>query len=81
MNVKKLVGYAVVIFVLFWIISAPGSASGSVNNLLSNLNDAGTSLTNFVGGVIATDGGGSYDRDRDDRDRSWDRDRERSDRN
>ncbi|GAA5161543.1 hypothetical protein GCM10023321_45900 [Pseudonocardia eucalypti] len=81
MNVKRLVGWAVVIFVLFWIISAPGNASGSVNNLLSNLNDAGTSMTNFVGGVIATDGSRSYDRDRDDRDRSWGHDRDRSDRN
>lgn len=73
MNVKKLFGYVVVIFVLFWIISAPGSASGSVNNLLSNLNDAGTSMTNFVGGVLTTDGYRSSERDRSGRDRSWDR--------
>ncbi|GAA5158829.1 hypothetical protein GCM10023321_39110 [Pseudonocardia eucalypti] len=52
MNLKKLVGFLVVIFVLFWIISQPGNASGTVNNLLANLRDAGESLVTFIGGVF-----------------------------
>jgi hypothetical protein len=58
-NLKKLLGFAAIIFVLFWIISAPSSASGSVNSTLSNLRGAGESMTNFVSGVLGT--GSGYD--------------------
>ena len=52
MNLKKLVGFLVVIFVLFWIISQPGNASGTVNGLMANLREAGDSLVTFISGVF-----------------------------
>lgn len=55
-NLKKMLGIVAVVFVLFWIISAPTSASGSMNRMMSNLNDAGTSMTTFMGNLL---GGGS----------------------
>ena len=51
-NLKKIVGFLVVIFVLFWIISQPTSASGSVNNLLGNLQQAGSSIATFLTNVF-----------------------------
>jgi hypothetical protein len=51
-DVKKLVVPLVVVFLLFWIISSPGSASGSVNNGLSNLKEAGSSMVQFMNGVL-----------------------------
>jgi hypothetical protein len=51
-NLKKLVGFVVVIFVLFWIISKPTSASGSVNNLMGNLRDAGNSVVTFISHTV-----------------------------
>ncbi|HZZ50928.1 MAG TPA: hypothetical protein VFE65_28895 [Pseudonocardia sp.] len=68
MNIKKLLGFVAILFVLFWVISAPGSASGSVNNMMTNLKGAGYSMTHFMGGVLGTGGGddysGSYDNGR-----------------
>lgn len=51
-NLKKLTGFVVVIFVLFWIISQPGNASGTVNGLLAGLRDIGQSVITFIGGVF-----------------------------
>jgi hypothetical protein len=50
-NFKRIVGILVVIFILFWIISSPNSASGSVNSLLGNLREAGDSLVTFFNNV------------------------------
>lgn len=52
MNLKKLVGFLVIIFVLFWIISAPASASGSVNGIVGNLKDAGNSMVTFMTNLL-----------------------------
>jgi hypothetical protein len=52
MNLRKLVGFVVIIFVLFWIISQPGSASSSVNGVLANLRDAGSSVVTFMTNVF-----------------------------
>jgi hypothetical protein len=51
-NLRKLVGFLVVIFVLFWVISAPSSASGSVNGLLGNLREAGDSIAHFIQDIV-----------------------------
>jgi hypothetical protein len=51
-NLKKLVGFLVIILALYWIISQPGSASGTVNGLLANLQEAGDSIVTFVSGVF-----------------------------
>ena len=52
MNVKKLVGPLVIVFVLFWIISNPTGASGSVSGVLGNLKVAGTNMVTFMNGVL-----------------------------
>jgi hypothetical protein len=52
LDVKKLMGVVVVIFVLFWIISQPTSASGSVNSVLGNLREAGNSMVTFLRDVF-----------------------------
>ncbi|WP_156935246.1 hypothetical protein [Pseudonocardia spinosispora] len=52
MNLKKLVGFVVVIFVLFWIISKPAQAGSSVNGVLGNLREAGNSVTTFITSVL-----------------------------
>lgn len=51
-NLRKLLGFLVVIFVLFWIISAPGKAGGTVNNVLGDLHDAGDSIVTFIQKVV-----------------------------
>jgi hypothetical protein len=51
-NLRKLVGFLVVIFVLFWIISKPGNASGSVNDVLANLRSAGDSIATFMTNIF-----------------------------
>ncbi len=52
MNVKKLVGLLVIVFVLFWIISRPNDASGSVNTMLDNLKVAGNNLATFMSKIL-----------------------------
>ena len=52
MNLQKLVGLLLIVFVLFWIISQPTRASGSVNKLLGDLRGAGNSVVTFVTGVL-----------------------------
>lgn len=51
-NLKKIVGFLVVIFVLFWIISYPSNASSSVNSVLGNLHQAGNSMVTFLHNVF-----------------------------
>jgi hypothetical protein len=46
------VGFLVVIFVLFWIIAHPASASGSVNNVMANLRSAGSSIATFMTNIF-----------------------------
>ena len=45
-------GFVVVIFVLFWIISQPSNAGGTVNGVLGNLRTAGESIVTFIGKVV-----------------------------
>lgn len=45
-------GFLVVIFVLYWVISRPDSASGSVNSVLGNLRQAGDSMVMFLHNVF-----------------------------
>jgi hypothetical protein len=51
-NLRKLVGFVVVIFVLFWIISQPSSAGGTVNGVLGDLRTAGESIVTFIRQVL-----------------------------
>ena len=51
MNVQKVVGILVAILVVFWIISSPGTAAGTVTGILDSLASAGNSLIQFLRGV------------------------------
>lgn len=51
-NLKKLVGFVVVIFLLFFIISQPDRAGSSVNGVLGNLREAGNSLATFITNIL-----------------------------
>lgn len=51
-DLKKMLGFVAIIFVLFWVISSPSSASGSVNGIVGNLKSAGQSMVTFMNGVL-----------------------------
>jgi hypothetical protein len=51
-NIRKIAGFLVIIFVLFWIISTPAGASGSVNKLMTNTKSAGTSIVTFMQNIL-----------------------------
>jgi large-conductance mechanosensitive channel len=47
-NLKKLVAWLVVAFVIFYVIQAPEQSAQMVKNAGNALGDAATSLANFV---------------------------------
>ena len=49
---QRVIGILVLVLVLFWIISAPTSAAGTVNTLLANLRDAGESVITFLNALV-----------------------------
>jgi hypothetical protein len=51
-QVGKIVGALVAILVVFWIISSPTTAAGTVNTILADLAAAGNSLIAFFRGVV-----------------------------
>lgn len=50
---QRVIGILVGVLILFWIISAPTSAAGTVNNILGDLASAGDSVILFLRGVTA----------------------------
>jgi len=48
MNVKKVVSWAVVIFIAYYLLSDPQGAAGAVHNLLNLLKQAGSSIATFL---------------------------------
>ena len=48
MNLKKILTWAAVALVLFFLISAPTQASGLVTHVLDLLKDAATAIVSFV---------------------------------
>ena len=48
MNLKKIVAWLVVAFVIFYVIQAPEQSAQMVKNAGNALGDAATSLANFV---------------------------------
>lgn len=49
---QRVIGVIVGILVLFWIISAPTSAAGTVNSILADLGAAGTSIITFLRALV-----------------------------
>lgn len=48
MNVKKLTGLIVIALVVFFIVTNPSRASGSINGVGNWLYGVGTNITNFL---------------------------------
>ena len=51
-NLKKVVAWLVVAFVLFYVIQAPEQSAEMVRNAGEALGDAATSLAAFVGSLV-----------------------------
>ncbi|WP_177212900.1 hypothetical protein [Geodermatophilus ruber] len=51
-NLKKVLTWLVVAFVVFYVIQAPESSAEIVRNAGQALGDAASSLANFVGSLI-----------------------------
>lgn len=49
---QRVIGILVLVLVLFWIISAPTSAAGTVNTLLADLRGAGQSVVTFLDALV-----------------------------
>jgi hypothetical protein len=52
-NAKKLITFAVVALVLFFVIAQPGNAAGLVTNILHFLRDSAESVITFVRNVFS----------------------------
>ncbi|MGY1721942.1 MULTISPECIES: hypothetical protein [unclassified Blastococcus] len=52
MNLKKVLTWLVVAFVLFYVIQAPESSAQLVRNAGEALGDAASSLAQFVGSLV-----------------------------
>jgi hypothetical protein len=50
-NLKTILGYAAVAFVLWWVIEAPGSAAHLVHNIGNFLSTAASGLSHFVSSI------------------------------
>jgi hypothetical protein len=48
MQIKKIVQWAVVIFLVWYLITQPAAAGAAVHNLLNLLKQAGTSVATFL---------------------------------
>ena len=44
----KLAGWAVIAFIVYYVLSDPGGAAGTVHGLLGDLKGAGNSLASFA---------------------------------
>jgi large-conductance mechanosensitive channel len=51
-NLKKVVTWLVVAFVVFYVIQAPEQSAQIVKNAGQGLGDAASSLANFVGSLV-----------------------------
>lgn len=53
MNVKKLLAFAGIALVLFFVIAQPGQAAGLVGNIIGFLRDSAESVITFVSNVFS----------------------------
>ena len=51
MSLKTILGYAVVAFVIWWVIEAPDSAAHLVHNIGNFLSTAASGLSHFVSSI------------------------------
>ena len=48
MNAKKIAGWAVIIFIAYYLLTSPTGAANFVHNILNLLKHAGTSIATFL---------------------------------
>lgn len=60
MNAQKITRVFVIVLVLFWIVSTPTAASGSVHRFMTNARSAGNSMITFTQGVVSGDARASH---------------------
>jgi len=48
MQVKKIVGWAIVIFLVYYLVTKPVGAAAAMNTLFNMLRSAGSSLATFL---------------------------------
>jgi len=51
-NVKKIVGFLAIVFLIFFVVTRPNSAANSVESIGNFLTDAGSSLSTFFEEII-----------------------------
>lgn len=51
MNAKTIVGWAVIAFVVWWVIESPDAAAHLVHNIGTFLSTSASGLSNFVSGI------------------------------
>jgi hypothetical protein len=48
MQAKKIIGWAVVVFIAYYLLTKPTGAAGAVHNLFNLLKQAGSSIATFL---------------------------------
>jgi hypothetical protein len=48
MKVKQIAGWAVVVFLAYYLLTRPTGAAGAIHNLLNMLKSAGSSIATFL---------------------------------
>lgn len=51
MNVKKWAGYAILVFIIWYIFTSPSAAAGTFHTIMGALEGAASSAATFVSGV------------------------------
>lgn len=52
MNFRRILGWIIVIFLIFWVVTRPEGAANSVQNAGNILRDAGESISTFFTELI-----------------------------
>jgi hypothetical protein len=53
MNLKKIIGFAVIAMVIYYIVSNPIGAAGTGNNIINGAKNMGDSASQFVANMTA----------------------------
>ena len=51
MKIKKILGWAVIVFLAFYLVTQPTAAGHVVHNILDGLKNAGNSLATFLNSI------------------------------
>jgi hypothetical protein len=51
MKLKQIITWAIVIFIVFYVVTQPAAAGAVVHNILSGLKSAGSSIATFLNSI------------------------------